>query len=183
MLSPEHSKGLINVPLLFQSFKTYPMREDLLCFCKICALTSTNSYAQSVCNKCLLSKWLNIKMLILALLFTPTWFFSLVPELCGHSWLVSAQEHVRDPWVHLHTASNCTSYNTRQIRMGMHICDSQLTPRASSGVDAARRNSYISGPHWAEAKLSLRLLHFILPLCMRMEWGDKVIGVVRFWNE
>lgn len=138
-------------------------------------------HSQCVISVC----WVNDSILKCSswLLFTPTWFFSLVPELCGHSWLVSTQEHVRDPWVHLHTASNCTSYNTRQIRMGMHICDSQLTPRASSGVDAARRNSYISGPHWAEAKLSLRLLHFILPLCMRMEWGDKVIGVVKFWNE
>ena len=110
-------------------------------------------------NKYLLSKWLNIEMLILALLFTPTWFFSLVPELFGHSWLVSAQEHVRDPWVHLHTASNCTSYNTRQIRMGMHICDSQLTPRASPGMDAARRNLYISGLHWAKAWLEAATFH------------------------
>ena len=34
-----------------------------------------------------------------------------------------------------------------------------------------------------EQKVGLRLLQFIPPLRMRMEWGDKVIGVVKFWNE
>ena len=106
-------------------------------------------------NKCLLSRWLSIEMLILAL----SWFFSLVPELCGHSRLVSAQEHVRDPWVRLHTASNCISYNTRQIWMGTHICASQPTPRASPGVDVARRNSRISGLHWAEGWLEAATVH------------------------